>query len=175
MLRLSTILALSALALGVAPQRARAACECGYFDPNTGSTWTDASITYFNETGLQDVVALPSKSPGLFGQQNIGETGTGQETWAVGGDHVNPWETSFGATWRSAVSHNNTFIDKTDSSLGLAMQISQADPETRIVNGSQIVTRRRDILYGSFRANIMPPAHTGEGAGFKWSIAYNIR
>jgi hypothetical protein len=175
MVSLNLLLALSVATVGFAPLQAQAACECGYFDPNTGSTWTDASITYFNETGMQDVVTLPTKSPKILGQETIGDTGTGQETWAVVGDHVNDWETSFGATWRTAVSYNNTFIDKTDSSLGLAMQISTPDLKHRIVNGSQIVTRRRDIHYGSFRAYIMPPPLTGEGSGFKWAVAYNNR
>lgn len=164
--------ALSVTLFALAPF-ARAACECGYLDPSTNALWTDATITYFNETGTADIVTLPAKSPHIYGQQTIGDTGTGQQSWAVVGDHINEWEDSFGATWRSAVSYNNTFID--DQSLGLGMQVSTPDLKHRIVNGSSIVTRRRDIQYGTFRASIQHAPIYGEGAGFKFGVSYNER
>ena len=169
---LATITLGLALILTSAPQQAHAACECGYLDPVTNVLWTDATITYFNETGLQDMVTQPEESPKIYGHQTAGETGTGQQSWAVVGDHVNDWEESFGATYRSAVSYNNTFID--DQAQGLAMQVSPANLKHRIVNGSQIVTRRRDILYGSFRAQILPPTSLGRGAAFKFGASYNL-
>jgi hypothetical protein len=158
--------------VGVAPL-ARAACECGYLDPATNALWTDATITYFNETGFADVVTNPAVSPGIYGMQTSGSTGEGQESWVIVGDHVNKWEDSFGATYRSAVSYNNTFIH--EQVQGLSMQVSLPNPKTRIVNGSQIVTRRRDIQYGSFRAAIAPPEMNGQGAGFKFGVTYNER
>ncbi|UZJ55558.1 hypothetical protein CBS101457_004878 [Exobasidium rhododendri] len=161
-----TLLALTSLA-----PLARAACECGYLDPDTNALWTDATITYFNESGINDIVTRPAQSPRIYGQQIAGDTGTGQESWAIVGDHVNDYEDSFGATWRSAVSYNNTFID--DMSLGLGMQVSTPDLKDRIVNGSQIVTRRRDIQYGTFRASIQHAALSAEGAGFKFGVSYN--
>lgn len=148
----------------------RGACECGYQDPLTGALWTDATISYFNETGLDDVVTLPTKSPRIYGEQSAGDTGTGQQPWSVVGDHVNEYEESFGATWRSAVSYNNTFLNE---SHGLAMQISPADTKHRIVNGSQLVSRRRDIQYGSFRAMILPAANVGAGGAFTFGASYN--
>jgi hypothetical protein len=164
---------LLAAALVTLAPLARAACECGYLDPSTNAIWTDATITYFNETGTTDIVTEPAKSPRIYGQQSAGETGTGQESWAIVGDLVDNWETSFGATWRSAVSYNNTYID--DMSPGLAMQVSQANMNTRIVNGSQIVTRRRDIQYGTFRASIQHAPLVQEGYGFKFGVSYNDR
>ena len=150
---------------------ARAACECGYLDPATNALWTDATITYFNETGLNDVVTNPAVSPGPYGYQTGGSTGNGQEAWAIVGDNINAYEDSFGATYRSAISYNNTYID--DQSQGLSLQVSPVDAKTRIVNGSTIVTRRRDIQYGSFRASIAPPQTDGYGAGFTFGASYN--
>lgn len=148
---------------------ARAACECGYRDPLTNALWTDRTITYFNESGLTDVVLNPAVSPQMYGGATPGETGDGQQAWSVIGDQINKWEESFDATYRSAVSYNNTFLNDN----ALALQVSPAEPVHRIVNGSQIVTRRRDILYGSFRAEIEPAVSLGRGAAFKFSAAYN--
>ncbi|PWZ00053.1 hypothetical protein BCV70DRAFT_104364 [Testicularia cyperi] len=147
----------------------QAACECGYLDPLTNALWTDRTITYFNESGLNDVVTDPAESPRIYGGATSGETGTGQQAWSLVGDFVNKWENSFGATYRSAVSYNNTFIDNNS----LALQVSPANLDHRIVNGSQIVTRRRDILYGSFRAEIQPAVSLGRGAAFKFGAFYN--
>lgn len=147
----------------------RAACECGYRDPLTDALWTDRSITYFNESGLTDVVTDPTVSPRMYGGATPGETGDGQQAWALVGDLVDKWENSFDATYRSAVSYNNTYIDDN----ALALQVSPANLHNRIVNGSQIVTRRRDILFGSFRAEIEPAVSRGRGAAFKFSAAWN--
>ncbi|CDS00367.1 uncharacterized protein SPSC_00888 [Sporisorium scitamineum] len=147
----------------------QAACECGYRDPVTDALWTDRTITYFNETGLNDVVTRPAQSPRIYGGATPGETGDGQQPWSLVGNLINKWENSFDATYRSAVSYNNTFIQDD----ALALQVSPAEPVHRIVHGSQIVTRRRDILYGSFRAQIQPATSRSAGAAFKFSAAYN--
>ncbi|KIS67250.1 uncharacterized protein UMAG_04354 [Mycosarcoma maydis] len=162
---IASVLVLTASCLPLA----QAACECGYRDPLTNALWTDRAITYFNETGLTDVVTQPSQSPRIYGGASPGETGDGQQTWSLVGNLVNKWENSFLATYRSAVSYNNTFADDN----ALALQVSPAEHVHRIVNGSQIVTRRRDILYGSFRAQIEPAISRGAGAAFKFSAAYN--
>ncbi|PWY98502.1 hypothetical protein BCV70DRAFT_201814 [Testicularia cyperi] len=171
-------LASAALALSSLVLRANAACECGYLDPATQHLWTDAAITYFNETGLEDMVMNPVISPKTEGQLSAGDTGTGQQTWSAVGDHVNPYEESFGAMYLSAVSYNNTYID--NRTLGLAMEVSTANQKTHHVNGSSIVTRRRDILFGSFRASVKPPfvkpipgQIKGYGSGFKFAVAFN--
>ncbi|KAN0062765.1 hypothetical protein ACQY0O_004960 [Thecaphora frezii] len=165
------LLAAATTLISRAPLQAQAACECGYLDPSTNALWTDAAITYFNETGTDDIVTHPAKSPNIFGMQTAGDTGTGSQTWAVLGDHVNDWEESFGATYRSAVSYNTTYIDKTTHAL--AMEVSPANLKHRIVNGSSIVTRRRDILYGTFRAQMQPVTSQGRGSGFKFGVSWN--
>jgi hypothetical protein len=163
------------LLLHLLTDAAQAACECGYLDPVSGDLWTDATITYFNETGLSDVVTDPLRSPAIYGQETNGSTGDGQQAWSLIGDHVNEWEDSFGAEWRSAVSYNNTY--SSNQSLGLALQVSTPNLESHVVNGSQIVTRRRDIQYGSFRAFIVPTQsyNMNGGSAFTFGVSYNDR
>lgn len=69
-----TLFTTAILALSSATLRAQAACECGYLDPFTNHLWTDASFSYFNETGLDDIVMNPAVSPKIYGNQNGGET-----------------------------------------------------------------------------------------------------
>ncbi len=159
------------LALAAVPRSVEAACECGYFDPNTQATWTDATISYFNESRLTDLVLTPEQSPSIWGADPIGNTGNGTQNWAVVGDYVSNWEDSFGATWRTAGSYNNTFY----SDDALAMQVSYPDMKTRVVNGSAVVTRRRDIQYGTFRAMIKTYPIVGTGAGLRFQLGYNDR
>jgi hypothetical protein len=164
-----------AVSLFLLTWQSHAACECGYLDPVTGNLWTDASITYFNETGMADTVIDVQEQASILGMESAGNSGQGQETWVVIGDHINDWEDSFGAIYRSAVSSNNTYTNGLAD--GLALQVSVADRTNHIVNGSQIVTRRRDIQYGSFRAFIIPAASPNEngGSAFQFSVAYNTR
>ncbi|PWN53723.1 hypothetical protein IE53DRAFT_383764 [Violaceomyces palustris] len=170
-LTLLRVVAPLAPAIWFFPNQVRADCECGYLDPATDALWTDATISYFNETGAADFVNQTALSPRIYGEQTAGDTGNGTQNWAVVGNHINKWENDFSATFLSAVSFNNTYFD--DQRRGLAMQVSQADMKARIVNGSQIVTRRRDILYGSFRASILPGVPYGYGAAFKFGVSYN--
>lgn len=175
MVKALALLTAAVLALST---RVKADCECGYLDPVTNHLWTDASFSYFNESGLDDIVMNPAVSPRVDGAMSAGDSGDGQQTWSAVGDHINKYEDSFGATYLSAVSYNNTYIDNRTE--GLAMEVSRADQVKHIVNGSSLVTRRRDILYGSFRASIKPPfikkvpwLDHGYGSGFKFSVAFN--
>lgn len=165
-----SVLAVTVATASIAASSVRAACECGYKDPSTLLTWTDATISYFNETGVDDLV-VPARSPRIYGALTEGDSGDGQQSWAVVGDHVNEYEDSFGAEYRSAISYNNTYV--TDQALGLAMQVSPANPKTHVVNGSAIVSRRRDILHGTFRSMISMNEYTGAGMGFRFSVAFN--
>ncbi|KAJ1028453.1 hypothetical protein NDA16_001619 [Ustilago loliicola] len=172
------LLTTAVLALSSATLPAKAACECGYLDPTTNHLWTDASFSYFNETGLDDIVTNPAKSPNVDGVATVGDTGDGPQTWSAIGNQINPYEESFGATYLSAYAYNNTFINnRTD---GLGMQVSIANEKDHVVNGSSIVTRRRDILFGSFRASVKPPfikpirgSNRGYGSGFEFAVSYN--
>ncbi|CDW98355.1 hypothetical protein, partial [Sporisorium scitamineum] len=178
MVKAISLLTTAVLALSSVTLRVKADCECGYLDPSTNHLWTDVAFSYFNETGLKEIVMNPAKSPKINGAQIAGDTGDGQQTWSAVGDHINPYEESFGATHLSAVSYNNTYIDNRTE--GLAMEVSIADQKKHHVNGSTIVTRRRDILYGSFRASVKPPFihntpgfNHGYGYGFKFAVSYS--
>ncbi|SPC67213.1 uncharacterized protein UHOD_11475 [Ustilago sp. UG-2017b] len=127
MIKAITLLTTAILAISTATLRAKA-------------------FMWFNETGLDDIVANLAKSPKIDGVATVGETGNGPQTWSAVG-HVNPYEESFGATYLSAYS---------------------------------IAARRRDILYGSFRASIKPPfikplpgSENGLGSGFEFTLSYN--
>lgn len=165
--------ALSLLSLGLAlPLGAAAKCACGYRDPSTSMLYTDAIFTYFNESGAADQVVFdPTSSPSLSGHSGAGDTGTGNQNWATS-QEVAFTENDFAATWRSAVAYNNTYLDP-DTTKGLAMAVAPADLEHRISYGAGLVTRRRDILYGSFRTSIVPPAPCQGGTVLQMSATYN--
>lgn len=165
-------------------------CPCGYLDTTTNDLWTDSILTYFNETGAQqDVVFSPLVSPYYMGQGTSGNTGNGTEDWAAAGDQVNVWEDAFGATYRSGVAYNNTDLHN-----GLLrMAVNPAEMKHRIVYGAEgeitaylqcfarktnrernaAVTRRRDILYGTFRAAMNASLGNGAGTAFQMSAKYN--
>lgn len=168
------LLVIAAVGLGTVTELVSASCECGYLDPTTNELWTEASITYFNESGTGDVAYEGTKS--IYGQDPPSTDGNGSgQAWSVVGDFTNKWEMSFGATWRSSVQTNNTFAD---GDLGLGMRVSMPDVKNRIVNGAQLVTRRRDIAFGSLRTMVIPPNNTaqaGGGAAFKFGTFYNDR
>ncbi len=169
----ATILACLFALAGSLSQTVRAAdCPCGYLDQGTGQLWTDAIITYFNETGASnDVVLQPAVSPSSNGEGVAGDTGTGQQAWAVVGNSIDNWEEAFGATYRSAVRRNNTEVDSQNGVLSMA--VSPAQMQERIVWGAQLVSRRRDILYGSFRASLNVTLGNGGGTAFQMAARYN--
>lgn len=75
-----------------------AACECGYLDPQTGALWTDASLSYFNDTSAySQVIFSPLKSPSASGQRTAGDTGDGTQLWSAT-SFVNQWERDFGVS-----------------------------------------------------------------------------
>lgn len=91
-------------ALNLLFNTARAAdCDCGYLDPTTQSLWTDASITYWNESdSSQDIVFNPTESPSPYGQSSAGDSGTDLKSW-TSIEKLNDYEDSFQATFRSGV------------------------------------------------------------------------
>ncbi|PWN53099.1 hypothetical protein IE53DRAFT_339438 [Violaceomyces palustris] len=167
----TAVFSLLSLAL-LLPAKADAKCACGYRDPYTNSLWTDATLTYFNETeAAADIVFQPASSASLQGSASAGDSGTGNQSWAAGQD-LNPWEQAFSALWRSGVSYNNTQLDP-DSDRGLALAVQPADTKHRISYGSRLTTRRRDILYGSFRASMAPASPYQGGTILQMSATFN--
>ena len=172
-MKTAMIVALAVLAVLAFARGTAAACTCGFLDPTTGSLWTDSIITYFNETdAAQSIVSNPQQSADRYGQDDAGISGDGQQPW-VASQRVNVWEDDFGSTWRSAVSFNNSYFSNRSSVNGLSMQVSPADTVNRISYGSQLVSRRRDILFGSFRAFVKPSTPASAGTTFDMEVAYN--
>lgn len=163
----ASLLVSAAAAASIA--RSQAQCACGYQDPSTLALFTDSVITYFNETGAaEQIVFVPEESADRYGRDSAGYAGVGQEAW-INSQRTNEWEDDFSATWRSAVSYNNTFL----ANNSMNMMVAQADTKNRIVYGSQFQTRRRDILYGTFRFMVMPPTNWNAGTEFDIELAYN--
>lgn len=150
---------------------ARAACECGYLDPTTKDLWTDAVITYFNETNAADqIVFHPEDYADRYGRDSAGYAGDGQQAW-INSNRINEWEDDFSATWRSAVIPNNTYL--APNGAGLRLDVAPADTKNRISWGSQLQTRRRDIRYGSFRTMLNPPWGYQQGTDLDIEVAWN--
>lgn len=109
-------------------------CPCGFTDPTTGAIWTDALLTYFNETDVSsDIVMTPAASPYSEGEKGQGDTGTGTQDWSNIGGQVNEWEDAFGATYRSGVLLNNTALTNSQ----LEMYVQPAEMKDRIVYGAE--------------------------------------
>ncbi|KAE8272041.1 hypothetical protein A4X09_0g288 [Tilletia walkeri] len=160
-------------ATGLAGTVGAAPCDCGYQDPATGAVWTDAIITYFNETeAANDIVFQPARSPYANGDSDSGDSGTGSQSWVVAGDQVHKWEEGFTATYRAGFNYNNTFLDSNESAL--ALNIQPADMSNHVSLGAQIVSRRRDILYGSFRVEMKLPATRNAGSVLRAAAQYNL-
>lgn len=120
--------------LGSSTEVLAANCPCGFTDPTTGAVWTDAILTYFNETGAAtEIVTTPTLSPYIEGQKSAGDTGTGAQDWTVVGGQTDPWEDAFGATYRRATLLNNTAIEQSQ----LQMAVQPAERSNRIVYGSE--------------------------------------
>lgn len=146
-----------------------AQCNCGYRDPETLALFTDSIITYFNETdAAEQVVFTPERSADRYGRDDPGYAGTGQQAW-INSERLNDWEDDFSATWRSAVMYDNTYLENNT----MVMRVQAAEQKHRIVFGSQFQTRRRDILYGTFRTMVRPPSVTSAGTEFDIELAYN--
>ncbi|KAK0552264.1 hypothetical protein OC846_002961 [Tilletia horrida] len=147
-------------------------CLCGYLDNTNQAIWTDRTITYFNESGAaSDVVFQPEKAPSFQGILTAGDTGDGPQAWAAG-QQTDPWEDAFGATWLAGTKYNNTFLP-TNSTDGLALAVPPGDRQNRISYGAVLISRRRDIRYGSFRASIEPPTPGQGGTLIQMAVWYN--
>ncbi|KAK0527839.1 hypothetical protein OC835_004855 [Tilletia horrida] len=166
-------LALLTAAVGLAGSSSAASCNCGYQDSQTGALYTDAIITYFNETeaAQNDVVFNPAKTPYAAGASTSGDSGTGPQSWVVAGDQLHRWEEGFTSTYRAGFNYNNTYIDNDERAL--ALNIQPAELTTHASYGAQIVSRRRDIRFGSFRIDMKVPASINSGSILSAAALYN--
>lgn len=142
-------------------------------DPATNALWTDSIITYFNETEASSgIVFDPPSSPSLDGSKSGGDTGTSlQRSWTTV-DHLNDWNEGFSNLWRTGYASNNTHLSPRTSE-GLQLDVQPADTSDRITWGSALLTRRRDIQYGSLRTSMVAPRPYEGGTVLQLGIQYN--
>ncbi|CAO1624204.1 unnamed protein product [Parajaminaea phylloscopi] len=142
-------------------------------DPSTNLVWTDAVISYFNET-TSNVVLDPAKTPSPYGSKSSGDTGTGSEDWATY-QSLNAYNEGWGINWRTGWRFNNTYstTDADHATQALQLAVIAADLRNRITWGAGLVTRRRDILHGSFRTSVLPSPSSNEGTFLSMGVAYD--
>ncbi|PWN26366.1 hypothetical protein BDZ90DRAFT_53078 [Jaminaea rosea] len=169
---------IAAIVLGLAQLVvAQSQCQCGYRDPTTGALWTDAIITYFNETdAASQVISSPASSPDVQGAGAPGNTGAATDSapWSVY-DHLNAYNEGYGIDWRTGFRSNNSYttVDGNFSSQVMQLAVLPADLRHRITWGAGLVSRRRDILFGSFRTSVLPSPSSNEGTFLRMGVRYD--
>lgn len=163
------------LTLAVVATKARADCACGYYDPSTGLLWSERVITYWNETAdaATDLITNPAVSPDWEGKGTAGETGSQNQSWVVASAPINDWEEGFSSKYRTGYNANNVRLVNTTAFSGLALDVSPAMTNNHTTWGSAIVSRRRDILYGSFRTMTKPPNTQFGGSAYSMHARFN--
>jgi hypothetical protein len=127
-------------------------CTCGFRDPRSGATWTEAIITYANETDQ-----LPANS-------------------LVAEDFQHAYEKNWNARFRAGASPAN--VGHHDSTApgwnGNAWTLKLDSPtKDHAVVGASIRSLRRDIRYGSFEAAMGPPTPGVGGSVLAMMVEYN--
>ncbi|KAF1935214.1 hypothetical protein EJ02DRAFT_507172 [Clathrospora elynae] len=129
-----------------------ASCSCGFLDPRTGAIWTDAIVTYGNETEKLPVDSL------------------------VAEEYQHPYEKNWNARYRSGALPTN--IGHNDSTApgwnGSAWTLSLERPtKNHFVVGASIRSLRRDIRYGTFESALGPPKPGVGGSVLAMRLDYN--
>jgi hypothetical protein len=127
-------------------------CTCGFRDPRSGATWTDAIIAYANETEQVPVDNL------------------------VAEDFQHAYEKNWNARFRAGASPAN--VGHNDSTApgwnGNAWTLNLDSPtREHAVVGASIRSMRRDIRYGSFEAAMGPPTPGVGGSVLAMMVEYN--
>jgi hypothetical protein len=129
-----------------------ASCSCGFFDPRTGAVWTDAIVTYANETEK-----LPADS-------------------LIAEDFQHANEKNWNARYRAGASaanvgHNGSTAPGWN---GSAWTLSLDRPtRDHAVVGASIRSLRRDLRYGTFEAALGPPTPGVGGSVLAMRLDYN--
>ena len=132
---------------------APADCHCGFLDPLTGRQYTDSLITYFNETG-----SLPTD---LY---NVSS-------------YAHPYEKGWQTFYRQGAVESNVYYQNGSvwnlEPGWLNMNVSAYTPE-HLVKGSEIETKRQDMMYGTYRMLARSPApYAGGGTAFAMRLIHN--
>ena len=129
-----------------------ASCSCGFLDPRTGAVWTDAIVTYANETEK-----LPADS---FIAEDF--------------QHAN--EKNWNARYRAGASPANIGHNASTAPgwNGSAWTLSLNRPtRDHAVVGASIRSLRRDLRYGTFEAALGPPRPGVGGSVLAMRLDYN--
>jgi hypothetical protein len=127
-------------------------CTCGFRDPRTGAVWTDAIITYANETDR-----LPDNS-------------------LIAENFQHSYEKNWNALYRAGASAANLGYNESTSPgwTGNAWTLNLEKPsQDHAVVGASIRSLRRDILYGSFEAALGAPESGVGGSVLDLRLDYN--
>lgn len=129
-----------------------ASCSCGFFDPRTGAVWTDAIVTYANETD-----ALPAES-------------------LVAEDFQHANEKNWNARYRAGASSSNLGHNESTGPgwNGSAWTLKLDTPtKDHAVVGASIRSLRRDIRYGTFESALGAPKPGVGGSVLAMRLDYN--
>lgn len=119
-------------------------CTCGFRDPKTGAVWTDAIITYANETNTLPTDAFVAESFQHFNEKN--------------------WN----ARYRAGASPRN--IGHNESAWTLELERPTRNHE---VIGASFRSLRRDIRYGTFETVLGAPRPGAGGSVLAMRLDYN--
>ncbi|CEH18054.1 hypothetical protein CBOM_04483 [Ceraceosorus bombacis] len=155
----------SLVCLSWLPVFAYARCECGFHDVATGSLWTDALISYFNESDGSTLD--PVDKNGQF----LG-TSTDGALWSSV-ENLNEWEDGYTATFRSGSHASNAYMTTNASPDALALEVQPALLKERISYGAQIRSQRQDILFGSF-TTALRFNELAAGTAFEMNLHRNV-
>ncbi|EME78690.1 uncharacterized protein MYCFIDRAFT_190891 [Pseudocercospora fijiensis CIRAD86] len=133
-------------------------CSCGFRDPQTGELYTESIIMYFNETTSVDQHVLR-----LMDYSHKNQKG---------------WTTTFrqGASPANVRFGNNGSLPWQDAVDGTAPRLEMVLGARRfdhLSNGAELQSLRRDILYGSFRAEMRSPSYLERGSAMSMFLQYN--
>lgn len=148
---------LAATAVATTPGNARLPelCPCGYRDDATRQVYTDSIVVYFNETEAIDhniFRILEYEHKKEKGWNTVFRQGSQPSNVGLGNTGSLPWQDE---------------VDGRTPSLELFVNPST---EKHLVNGAQLRSTRRDILYGTFRASLRSPLPWAGGSGMYTAI-----
>ncbi|KAL9007571.1 MAG: hypothetical protein Q9173_007191, partial [Seirophora scorigena] len=140
------------------PQLVSAACECGYsthaINTNTNKVYTDVLESDFLR--LRDFNAQSDWDRQVWDIPAVGSAKWGKNMTA-GNVRMNPGPPAAEGSVEGGEP-------------GLQLWVSSGAPEGGSVPGGEVATRRRDMLYGSFRAGIKYTGESGTCGAFFWQF-----
>lgn len=133
-------------------------CSCGFRDSQTGELYTESIIMYFNETNYVDqhVFRLMDYSrKNQKGWGTIFRQGASPANVRIGNNGSLPWQNA---------------VDGTAPRLEMILDARRFD---HLSDGAELQSLRRDIMYGSFRAEMRSASYLEQGSAMSMFLQYN--